>query len=83
MNKEQSPKDAEIPIAGYFRLNPKKKLGNGAFGDIYLGTNTKKNEAVAIKLEPTKTKQPQLLYESKLYTALQGGGIQMIYNDTL
>ena len=75
MNKEQSPKDAEIPIAGYFRLNPKKKLGNGAFGDIYLGTNLKLNEEVAIKLESTKSKHPQLFYESKLYMALQGGGI--------
>lgn len=48
MNKEQSPKDAEIPIAGYFRLNPKKKLGNGAFGDIYLGTNTKKTRQLQL-----------------------------------
>ena len=40
----------------------------------YLGMNTKRHEPVAIKLEQTKTKHPQLLYESKLYTALQGGG---------
>ena len=74
MNKEQPQKDSDIPIGGYFKLNPKKKLGSGAFGEIYLGMNTKRHEPVAIKLEQTKTKHPQLLYESKLYTALQGGG---------
>lgn len=74
MNKEQPQKDSDIPIGGYFKLNPKKKLGSGAFGEIYLGMNTKRHEPVAIKLEQIKTKHPQLLYESKLYTALQGGG---------
>ena len=29
---------------------------------------------MAIKLEGTKTKHPQLLYESKLYKILSGGG---------
>lgn len=64
----------EIPISDNYKLNAKKKLGSGAFGDIYLGTNLKLNEDVAIKLEPTKAKHPQLFYESKLYMALQGGG---------
>jgi hypothetical protein len=27
----------EIPIGDNFKLNAKKKLGSGAFGDIYLG----------------------------------------------
>lgn len=27
----------EIPIAEYFKLNAKKKLGSGAFGEIYHG----------------------------------------------
>ncbi|CAN0443927.1 unnamed protein product, partial [Ectocarpus sp. 12 AP-2014] len=30
-------------------------------------------EQVAIKLESTKTKHPQLLYESKIYRILHGG----------
>lgn len=66
--------DYEIPIGENFKLNAKKKLGSGAFGDIYFGTNIKLSEDVAIKLEPTKAKHPQLFYESKLYLALQGGG---------
>jgi casein kinase I homolog HRR25 len=72
--KEINQSDYEIPIGECFKLNAKKKLGSGAFGDIYYGTNTKLNEDVAIKLEPTKAKHPQLFYESKLYMALQGGG---------
>lgn len=29
--------DYEIPIGENFKLNAKKKLGSGAFGDIYYG----------------------------------------------
>lgn len=71
--------DYEIAIGDTYKLNARKKLGSGAFGDIYLGTNLKLNEEVAIKLEPTKTKHPQLFYESKLYMALQGGGNFFFY----
>jgi len=38
------------------------------------GTNIQSGEEVAIKLESIKTRHPQLLYESKLYKILQGGG---------
>ena len=71
---DKEANDYEIPIGDNFKLNARKKLGSGAFGDIYFGTNTKLGEDVAIKLEPTKAKHPQLFYESKLYMALQGGG---------
>ncbi|KAG6649859.1 hypothetical protein CIPAW_06G002400 [Carya illinoinensis] len=37
------------------------------------GTKTQTNRAVKIKLENVKTKQPQQLYESKLYRILLGG----------
>jgi hypothetical protein len=73
-DKDSISNDYEIPIGDNFKLNARKKLGSGAFGDIYYGTNVKLNEDVAIKLEPTKAKHPQLFYESKLYMALQGGG---------
>ena len=33
----------EIPIADNFKLNAKKKLGSGAFGDIFYGYNLKVN----------------------------------------
>jgi serine/threonine protein kinase len=66
--------DYEIPISDNYKLNAKKKLGSGSFGEIYYGMNIKLGEEVAIKLEPNKAKHPQLLYESQLYFALQGGG---------
>ncbi len=69
----------EIPISDNFKLNAKKKLGSGSFGEIYYGINMKQNEEVAIKLEPNKAKHPQLQYESQLYISLQGGGISHIY----
>ena len=63
----------EIPVADNFILLSKKKLGSGAFGEIYTGINQQTNEEVAIKLEPIKAKHPQLFYESKIYMTLEGG----------
>ena len=40
--------------------------------DIYLGTNVMTGEETAMKLESTKSKHPQLVYEAKLYKILQG-----------
>ena len=78
--QQQPLKDYEIPIGDSYKLDARKKLGSGAFGDIYLGKHIKQNEEVEIKLEPIKTKHPQLFYESKLYMALQGGiGIPKIH----
>ncbi|KAI7743982.1 hypothetical protein M8C21_001749 [Ambrosia artemisiifolia] len=37
------------------------------------GVNLHTGEECAVKLEPTKTKHPQLHYESKIYMLLQGG----------
>ena len=76
----QNNKEYEIIVGEHFVLNAQNKLGSGAFGDIYLGINNKNNEKVAIKLEPKNTKQPQLIYESKIYQALSGGtGIPNLY----
>ncbi|XP_072014227.1 casein kinase I-like [Amphiura filiformis] len=56
---------------GKYRLV--RKVGSGSFGDIYLGINTTNGEEVAVKLESTKARHPQLQYESKVYKILQGG----------
>ncbi|XP_058770745.1 casein kinase 1-like protein 10 [Vicia villosa] len=58
-------------IGGKFKLG--RKIGGGSFGELYLGVNVQTGEEVAVKLEPSKTKHPQLHYESKLYMLLQGG----------
>ncbi|GMI83127.1 casein kinase 1 [Hibiscus trionum] len=50
-----------------------RKIGSGAFGEIYRGTNIQTNEEVAMKLENAKAKHPQLLNEWNVYRVLQGG----------
>lgn len=68
----------DLRVGGKYKL--KKKVGSGAFGDIYLAEDTKKDTEVAVKLEPVKTKFPQLMYETKLYKLFAGGnGIPKIY----
>lgn len=61
----------ELRVGQKYRLG--RKIGSGSFGDIYLGYNITTNEEVAIKLECTKTKHPQLHIESKIYRIMQGG----------
>jgi len=51
-----------------------KKLGQGSFGKCYQATDIKDgNKEVAVKLEPAKAKNPQLLVEAKLFQQLAGG----------
>jgi hypothetical protein len=47
-------------------------IGAACGADIYLGTNVSTGEEVAMKLESTNSKHPQLVYEAKLYKILQG-----------
>ncbi|KAJ8760438.1 hypothetical protein K2173_015105 [Erythroxylum novogranatense] len=58
-------------VGGKFKMG--RKIGGGSFGELYLGVNIQSGEEVGIKLEPVKTKHPQLHYESKVYMLLQGG----------
>ncbi|CAG8453894.1 150_t:CDS:2 [Racocetra fulgida] len=61
----------DLRVGNKYRIG--RKIGSGSFGDIYLGTNIINNEEVAIKLESTKAKHPQLEYEAKVYKTLAGG----------
>ncbi|XP_054258796.1 casein kinase I isoform X2 [Macrosteles quadrilineatus] len=71
MTEHSSPKSS-FTVAGRYRLV--RKIGNGSFGDIYLGVDRHNDgEEVAVKLEPIRARHPQLLYESKLYKILHGG----------
>jgi serine/threonine protein kinase len=49
-----------------------KKLGSGAFGEVFLALNTKNHTEYAVKLEKASTKSPQLFYEGKILGSLQG-----------
>lgn len=44
-----------------------KRIGQGAFGEIFLAINTKTSEDYAVKLESVKCPHPQLFFEAKLY----------------
>lgn len=57
-----------------------KKIGCGNFGELRLGKNLYNNEHVAIKLEPMKTRAPQLHLEYRFYRALGNApGIPQVY----
>lgn len=61
----------ELRVGGKYRVG--RKIGQGSFGDIYVGTNVQTNEQVGIKLESIKSRHPQLFFEAKLYKVLAGG----------
>jgi casein kinase 1 len=68
----------DLRVGGKYRLG--RKIGNGSFGEIYLGVNVQTSEEVAIKLENTRNRHLQLQHESRLYRMLQGSlGIPNIY----
>eukprot|EP00002_Diphylleia_rotans_P015377 TRINITY_DN2985_c0_g2_i1.p1 TRINITY_DN2985_c0_g2~~TRINITY_DN2985_c0_g2_i1.p1 ORF type:complete len:326 (+),score=72.46 TRINITY_DN2985_c0_g2_i1:108-1085(+) len=60
----------DYKIADKFKLV--KKIGSGAFGDIYHGV-TDENDEVAVKAEHAGSRYPQLEYEYRLYRILTGG----------
>ncbi|VEN43934.1 unnamed protein product [Callosobruchus maculatus] len=81
IQSRQSPSNGikQTPKVGpNFQLG--KKIGCGNFGELRLGKNLYTNEPVAIKLEPMKTKTPQLHLENKYYKLLGSHqGIPEIY----
>jgi len=46
----------ELKVGNRFTLT--RKLGSGAFGEIFHGVNVKNGKEVAIKLENVNTKHP-------------------------
>ena len=43
-----------------------KKLGSGAFGQVFQAIHTKNHTEYAVKLEKANTKSPQLFYGAKI-----------------
>uniref|UniRef100_A0A1B6F849 non-specific serine/threonine protein kinase n=1 Tax=Cuerna arida TaxID=1464854 RepID=A0A1B6F849_9HEMI len=57
-----------LMVGHNFRVG--KKIGSGNFGELRLGKNLYNNEHVAIKMEPMKSKAPQLHLEYRFYKLL-------------
>jgi serine/threonine protein kinase len=63
----------DLKLGGKYKIG--KKLGSGAFGEVFSATEIASGEEVAIKVESNRTKHPQLLHEAKLLKLLKGKGI--------
>lgn len=60
-----------------------KKLGNGAFGEVYLGADSTTGAAVAVKFEKMSKAHSLLQREHVLYTLLRGRpGVPKLYTFT-
>ncbi|XP_065566737.1 casein kinase I-like [Artemia franciscana] len=64
----QSGNSGVLMVGPNFRVG--KKIGCGNFGELRLGKNLYTGEHVAIKLEPLKSKAPQLHLEYRFYKQL-------------
>eukprot|EP00826_Nyctotherus_ovalis_P010852 TRINITY_DN12835_c0_g1_i2.p1 TRINITY_DN12835_c0_g1~~TRINITY_DN12835_c0_g1_i2.p1 ORF type:complete len:377 (-),score=65.36 TRINITY_DN12835_c0_g1_i2:41-1171(-) len=68
----------DLTIAGTYKLL--KKLGSGSFGEVYKAMDLKTKTLVAVKLEPTNSRHPQLEYEAKVYSVMEGAvGVPRVY----
>lgn len=67
-SRSTSGSSSVLMVGPNFRVG--KKIGCGNFGELRLGKNLYNNEHVAIKLEPMKSKAPQLHLEYRFYKQL-------------
>lgn len=62
-------RDEDVLMVGpNFRVG--KRIGSGNFGELRLGKNLYTNEDVAVKLEPSNSRAPQLYLEYRFYQLL-------------
>ena len=79
LNQEEEDKfSKENPIV-FKKYKVKKKLGEGAFGEVYLGQAILENNSyVAMKVEPRNISKPTLESEAYLLYSLAGLGIPKV-----
>jgi serine/threonine protein kinase len=68
----------ELLIAGRYRVG--RRIGKGSNSEVFEATDETAGELVAVKLEPSKTTSPQVIYEAKVLKKLEGGlGIPRVH----
>eukprot|EP00164_Ancoracysta_twista_P002390 GFYU01003167.1.p1 GENE.GFYU01003167.1~~GFYU01003167.1.p1 ORF type:complete len:426 (-),score=79.15 GFYU01003167.1:129-1406(-) len=65
------PPHAPVCVAERYQLG--RMIGSGSFGEVFIAKDKKTKEEVAVKLEPTRARVPQLAFEAKVYQLLHGG----------
>ena len=78
MNEEEEDKFLKENPVVFKKFKVKRKLGEGAFGEVYLGQTVEKNEYVALKVEPKKIAKPILQNEAFTLYNLAGPGIPAV-----
>ena len=67
----------EVPVL-FRKYEVKKKIGQGAFGAVYLGKSISDGRSVAIKVEKKTIARPSLESEAFILANLKGEGIPEI-----
>ena len=75
MNEEEEDKFLkENPIV-FKKYQVKRRLGEGAFGEVYLGQAIEDKSYVALKVEPRKIAKPVLQSEAFLLYSITSSGV--------
>ena len=78
MNEEEEDKFLkENPIV-FKKYQVKRRLGEGAFGEVYLGQAIEDKSYVSLKVEPRKIAKPVLQSEAFLLYSIAGPGIPAV-----
>ena len=78
MNDEEEDKFLKENPMVFKKFQVKRKLGEGAFGEVYLGQAIENKEYVALKVEPRKIAKPILQNEAFTLFNLAGPGIPAV-----
>ena len=78
MTEEEEDKFLKENPLVFKKFQVKKKLGEGAFGEVYLGQSILTKEYVALKIEPRKIAKPILQNEAFTIFTLAGPGIPAV-----